>query len=58
MNVRTRRRAKVTVTYVGVLVILLVVMTPYCALVLTSFKDRVDAFARSPKVFFTPTLCY
>ena len=56
MNVRTRRRAKVAVTYVGVLLILLVVLTPYLWLVLTSFKDRVDAFAIPPKVFFTPTL--
>ncbi len=56
MNVRTRRRAKVTVTYLGVLIILLVILTPYLWLVLTSFKDRVDAFAIPPKIVFTPTL--
>ena len=56
MNVRTRRRVKVGVTYVGVLVILLIILTPYVWLVLTSFKDRVDAFAIPPKILFTPTL--
>src|SRR5437879_3937095 len=56
MNVRTRRQAKVAVTYVGLLITLLVVLTPYIWLVLTSFKDRVDAFAIPPKIFFTPTL--
>jgi len=56
MNIRTRRRVKVGVTYVGVLFILLVILTPYVWLVLTSFKDRVDAFAIPPKILFTPTL--
>jgi len=56
VNVRTRRRTKVTITYVAVLVILLIILTPYIWLILTSFKDRVDAFAIPPKVLFSPTL--
>jgi multiple sugar transport system permease protein len=39
-------------TGVGVLLVL----TPYLWIVLTSFKTRVDAFAIPPKVVFSPTL--
>jgi multiple sugar transport system permease protein len=56
VNGRGRRRAKIVVTYVGLLIFLLIVLTPYLWLILTSFKDRVDAFAIPPKVVFTPTL--
>ena len=56
MNARSGRRVKVIVTYVGLLVALLVILTPYLWLILTSFKDRVDAFAIPPKILFTPTL--
>jgi multiple sugar transport system permease protein len=56
VSIRTRRRAKVIVTYVALLITLLVVLTPYIWLVLTSFKDRVDAFAIPPKIVFEPTL--
>ncbi|HEX9043909.1 MAG TPA: carbohydrate ABC transporter permease [Candidatus Limnocylindrales bacterium] len=56
MSARTRRRTKATITYVGLIVAMFVILAPYAWLILSSFKDRVDAFAIPPKLFFTPTL--
>ena len=56
MKPRTRRRVVMVVTYAALIVALFVILTPYTWLILTSFKDRVDAFAIPPKILFTPTL--
>ena len=40
----------------AIAIALLIILVPYLWLVLTSFKDRVDAFAIPPKVIFHPTL--
>lgn len=56
MTTRTRRRLNLALTYTFLGVTTIVVLTPYLWLVLTSFKDRVDAFAVPPVLFFKPTL--
>ena len=53
---RARRHLRRTAAYVLLLVLLFIILLPYVWLVLTSFKDRVDAFAIPPKLFFVPTL--
>ncbi len=56
MSPRARRRAKLLITYVGLIITMVVILSPYLWLILTSFKDRVDAFAIPPKILFKPTL--
>jgi multiple sugar transport system permease protein len=51
-----RRRAKLLITYVALIITMGVILSPYLWLILTSFKDRVDAFAIPPKILFKPTL--
>lgn len=52
---RTRSWARLVGTPVGVVVLLLYI-SPLIWLVLASFKNRVDIFARTPTLFFHPTL--
>lgn len=56
MTLSQQRRIRRVVTYGLLLILLFVILVPYLWLLLTSFKDRVDAFAIPPKLFFVPTL--
>lgn len=56
MTVRTQRRLRLALVYVVLILTTALILAPYLWLVLTSFKDRVDAFAVPPKLFFEPTL--
>lgn len=52
----SRRTMKEGLLYVLALVILLMMLTPYVWLALTSLKNRVDIFSIPPKLIFIPTL--
>jgi multiple sugar transport system permease protein len=56
MTIRTKRRVQLAFVYVALAITTAVILAPYLWLVLSSFKDRVDAFAVPPKLFFEPTL--
>jgi len=50
------RNIKTAAIYLGLIIFLIIVLTPYAWLVLTSFKTRVDAFSMPPKFIFQGTL--
>jgi multiple sugar transport system permease protein len=52
----SRRTMKEGLLYAFALVILLLMLTPYVWLALTSLKNRVDIFSIPPKFIFIPTL--
>jgi multiple sugar transport system permease protein len=56
MSRRAKRRIKTLVSIVGLLILIVLVLSPYIWLVLTSFKTRNDAFSIPPRIIFTPTL--
>lgn len=56
MTISTQRHRRQAITFGLLLVLLLIILVPYVWLLMTSFKDRVDAFAIPPKLLFTPTL--
>ena len=54
MNYRTRERFKYGAIYLALTLFVLLTLTPYFWLIVTSFKSRVDAFAIPPKIIFEP----
>lgn len=56
MTVSKRRRAKTVLAYTFIIAYLVLTLTPYLWLVMTSFKTRLDAFSIPPKIVFRPTL--
>jgi multiple sugar transport system permease protein len=56
MTLSRRRHRRQAITFGLLLVLLFIILVPYLWLVMTSFKDRVDAFAIPPKLLFIPTL--
>jgi multiple sugar transport system permease protein len=56
MTLSRQRHIRHGITYALLLILLFVILAPYLWLLLTSFKDRVDAFAIPPKLVFVPTL--
>jgi multiple sugar transport system permease protein len=53
---RKKNRIYNTFVYTFLIVFIIIVLIPYIWLILTSLKNRVDAFSMPPKLFFTPTL--
>ena len=55
MNHKTRKYIKYSLIYSFLVIFLIISLTPYIWLIITSFKTRLDAFAIPPKLIFTPT---
>ncbi len=53
---KSNRRWQRTLMYMVALAFTVIILVPYAWLVLSSFKNRSDAFSIPPKFFFSPTL--
>ena len=55
MNYKTKHRITYLFIYGFLITFVIITLTPYLWLIITSVKTRLDAFAMPPKLFFEPT---